>query len=74
MESKKELNKKIVAITIEIQENFPELMKCLNEIPQHSRYVTHKGIDVIDLKDYLETLSKLLETHSQLPAGQEKKA
>ena len=65
MESQNDLNKKIVLTTMKIQETFPELVKYLDEIPEHFQFNTQKGISTKDLKDYLDSLNDLLETYSK---------
>ncbi|UKM66562.1 hypothetical protein GSB9_03152 [Flavobacteriaceae bacterium GSB9] len=65
MESQNDLNDKIRLITIKIQEEYPELIKYLNEIPRNFLSNKVKGISSKDLKGYLDSLNRLLETYTK---------
>ncbi|MFT4535826.1 MAG: hypothetical protein ACJA1A_001658 [Saprospiraceae bacterium] len=65
MESRSEINSKIMLITLQIHEKFPELTKYLDETQEHFSCNDHKGIKNKDLKDYLESLLALLDTYSK---------
>ncbi|HLV15339.1 MAG TPA: hypothetical protein VKY41_09180 [Xanthomarina sp.] len=65
MESQNKINHKIRLTTIKIQEEHPELIKYLNEIPRDFISIDEKGIDNKALKDYLNSLNHLLETYAK---------
>lgn len=65
MKSQKNLNDIIFLTTIKIQEEFPELTKYLDEMPEHFLSITGKGIHNKELKDYLESLNNLLKTYAK---------
>ena len=65
MQNQDDLNKKIFLTTVKIQEEFPELIKYLNEIPRSFQSNTEKGISHKALKDYLDSLNDLLETYAK---------
>ncbi|MCK0157826.1 hypothetical protein MWU65_11585 [Cellulophaga sp. F20128] len=64
MESQKDLNDKIRLTTLKIQEEYPELIKYLIEIPRSSQSKAEKGIGSQALKDYLDSLNNLLESYT----------
>jgi hypothetical protein len=51
-------------VTIKIQNEYPELIKYLNEIPEHLPSNKNDGVANKDLKDYLNSLNDLLATYS----------
>ncbi|MFT4661568.1 MAG: hypothetical protein ACI9AT_000105 [Ulvibacter sp.] len=59
------LNKRIFLATSKIYEEFPELIKYLDEIPAHVSTAPGQGSDNSGLIEYLNTLNKLLETYHQ---------
>ena len=65
MESQKELNDKIQLTIIKIQEEHPELIKDINEIPRSFLFKTEKKVNNEALKGYLDSLNKILETYSK---------
>ncbi|MGM5470329.1 hypothetical protein ACS386_08625 [Flavobacteriaceae bacterium LMO-SS05] len=65
MESQNNLNDKIRLTTLKIQEEYPELIKYLNEIPRNRLSNAEKEIDNTALKDYLDSLNNLLETYAK---------
>lgn len=65
MESKNELNDNIRLITLKIQEDYPELVKYMNEIPRSLSSGTEKKVNNNELKDYLASLNDLLETYAK---------
>ncbi|WP_117880286.1 hypothetical protein [Aureibaculum luteum] len=65
MESQNELNDKIRLTTTKIQEEHPELIKYINEIPRSFLSNVDKGINNIELKSYLDSLNNLLETYAK---------
>jgi iron uptake system EfeUOB component EfeO/EfeM len=68
MKSKNELNKDIFKITKKIQEDFPELIKYLGEIPANNSNNSNDTLDEINRKtltDYYNTLNELLKDYSK---------
>ena len=65
MESLNDVNQKILLTTLKIQESFPELTKYLDEMPEHFEFTKQKGVNRKDLEDYLDSLSRLLDTFSK---------
>ncbi|ARV05364.1 hypothetical protein BTO04_01055 [Polaribacter sp. SA4-10] len=65
MESQNDLNDKIRLTTIKIQEEHPELIKYINEIPRNFLSNSEKGINNKELKGYLDSLNNLLETYAK---------
>ena len=63
MESQNYLNDKIRLTTIKIQEEHPELIKYINEIPRSFQFKTEKEVNKKALKDYLDSLNQILETY-----------
>ncbi len=62
METEKELNQKILAITQQIREKRPELIKHLNEMPNTIPSGQHSEVNTDKLRDYYESLERLLNT------------
>ncbi len=65
MESQNDLNNNIRLTTLKIQEEYPELIKYMNEIPRNFLSSTEKGVNNKELKGYLDSLNNLLETYSK---------
>ena len=65
MISQNDLNDNIRLITLKIQEEYPELIKYLNEIPRNHLSNGEKGINNKELKGYLDSLNNLLETYAK---------
>lgn len=65
MESKSTLNENIRLTTLKIQEEFPELIKYIDEIPRNLHLNTKKSVSKKALKDYLNSLNNLLETYAK---------
>ena len=65
MESQNDLNDSIRLTTLKIQEEYPELTKYLDEIPENFQFNTEKGVNNKALKDYLDSLTDLLETYAK---------
>ena len=63
METEKELNVQIITIILRIQQEYPELCKYLNEMPITIPAVENPKINVEILKNYYESLLKLLTTY-----------
>ena len=65
MESQNDLNDDIRLTTLKIQEDYPELIKYMNEIPRNFESNGEKGINNKELKGYLDSLNNLLETYAK---------
>lgn len=63
MDSEKQLNEKILAITMKIQGKYPELSKYLNELPDTIPNENDPKIDTKVLDNYYESLVKLIATY-----------
>ena len=63
MESETELNAKIMAITMQIQNEFPELSKYLNEMPVTIPTEENPEINIKVLNNYYESLLRMLTTY-----------
>jgi len=61
METEKELNAKILALTMQIHEKHPELSKFLEEMPVTVPDQSDPEINIKILKDYLESLNNMLK-------------
>lgn len=62
MESQNDLNDNIRLTTLKIKEEYPELIKYINEIPRNFIF---KKVNKKALKDYLDSLNKILETYAK---------
>lgn len=56
MQTEKEVNSKILKITMSIQEKYPELSKYLLEMPMTIPDVTNPEINIKVLNDYVNSL------------------
>lgn len=65
MQSQNDLNDNIRLTTLKIQEEYPELIKYMNEIPRGFLSSTEKGVNNKELKGYLDSLNNLLETYAK---------
>jgi hypothetical protein len=65
MKSKNDLNDNIRLITLKIQEEYPELIKYMNEIPVNFLSNSEKGITNNELKSYLDSLNNLIEKYAK---------
>ena len=63
MESETELNTKIMAITMQIQNEFPELSKYLNEMPVTIPVIENPVMNNTVLNHYYESLLRMLTTY-----------
>jgi len=63
MESEKELNLKILKITMNIQEKHPELSEFLGEMPVTILDTESSEINVENLRAYFDSLTSLLENY-----------
>jgi hypothetical protein len=71
MESEKELNAKILDITMIIQEKYPELSKYLGEMPVTIPNKESPEINSKNLREYFDSLTSILENYARehLPEG-----
>lgn len=60
MKTEKELNDNIQKMMTTIREEFPELIKFLNEMPETIPDVAHPEINTKILQDYFNSLESLL--------------
>jgi hypothetical protein len=65
MVSQNDLNDNIRLTTLKIQEEYPELIKYMNEVPRNFLSNVEKGINNKELKDYLDSLNDILETYAK---------
>jgi hypothetical protein len=65
MKSKNDLNDNIRLITLKIQEEYPELIKYMNEIPVNFLSNSENGITNNELKGYLDSLNNLIEKYAK---------
>ncbi len=64
MKSKKELNAAILKIITTIKNEFPELMKFLNEMPNTIPDIKNPVINKKNLQDYCNSLENLLRKYA----------
>jgi hypothetical protein len=71
MESEKELNSKIMEITMSIQEKYPELYEHLGEMPVTIPDIENPEINIKYLRSYYDSLKSLLKNYENehLPEG-----
>ena len=65
METKKELNSKIIGLTNQIRQQHPELSKLLAEMPMTIPNESNPEVTVEKLDDYYESLKNLLKNHNR---------
>jgi hypothetical protein len=63
METEKEINEKILRITMVIHENYPELSKYLNEMPITIPIDSRPEINAKNLQKYYYTLVELFRNY-----------
>ena len=63
MKTEKKLNKRIIEITMEIKEKFPELSKFILEMPVTVPIVENPKINHDSLQDYHDSLKILLKNY-----------
>ena len=63
METEKEINAKILKVTMVIHENYPELSKYLNEMPITIPIDSRPEVNVKNLQKYYETLVELFRNY-----------
>jgi len=64
MKTEAELSKNIVKITMTIRNEFPELMKFLNEMPETIPNIKNPEINLKNLQDYYNSLENLLRKYA----------
>ncbi|MFO7525374.1 MAG: hypothetical protein R6W68_07965 [Ignavibacteriaceae bacterium] len=73
MESEKDLNSKILEITMTIKEKYPELLKYLGEMPVTIPDKKSPEIDGKDLREYYDSLSSILKNYAREHLAEDKK-
>lgn len=63
MEANEDINDKILKITMVIQENYPELLKYLNEMPVTIPIENHPEVDHKNLEKYYDSLLNLFRNY-----------
>ena len=64
METEKEINSKIIALTMKIQQEHPELAKHLDEMPVTIPNESNPEININILKEYYESLNNILKVNA----------
>ncbi|MBC7934484.1 MAG: hypothetical protein H7Y86_03870, partial [Rhizobacter sp.] len=64
-----EINKDILAITMKIEEQFPELSKYIAETPMEVSFGAAPETNLKNLQDYYETLDTLLKNYRKNHKG-----
>ncbi len=64
METKIEINNKILAITMKIQNEFPELSKYIAEMPVTIPNIEDPAINIDSLNEYYNSLNDLLSKYT----------
>lgn len=64
MKTEAELNKNIVKMSMTIRNEFPELMKFLNEMPITIPNLENPEINIKTLQDYYDSLEDLLRKYA----------
>jgi hypothetical protein len=65
METKTHINNKIIAITMKIQEEFPELSKYIAEMPVTIPNIEDPAINIDSLNEYYNSLNDLLSKYTK---------
>lgn len=63
MESEKDLNAKILEITLLIQDKYPELSKYISEMPVTIPIAENPEINIQNLQKYYDSLDQLLKKY-----------
>ncbi|MBC7936403.1 MAG: hypothetical protein H7Y86_13720 [Rhizobacter sp.] len=69
MKTEEEINKDILAITMTIDEQFPELSKYIAETPMEVSFGADPETNLKNLQDYYETLNTLLKNYTKNHTG-----
>lgn len=70
---KKELTERILAVTLEIQENYPELMKYVNEMTETLPDEKDPDINRRKLNEYYDSLIDMVKKYKHNHLAQESK-
>ncbi len=65
METKKDINNKIMSITMKIQDEFPELSKYIAEMPITIPNIEDPAINIDSLNEYYNSLNDLLSKYTK---------
>lgn len=65
MKTETELNSMILKITMQIQEQYPELTKYLTEVPVKNSEPASDHIKVKELRDYYDSLCKIVTEYQK---------
>ncbi len=65
METERGLNDKILKITMTIQEEYPELSKYLEEMPDTITNENNSGINIKNLREYYYSLNSLVKNYAR---------
>ncbi len=65
METKSHINNKIMALTMKIQEEYPELSKYISEMPVTVPNIEDPAINIDTLNEYYNSLNDLLSKYSK---------
>jgi hypothetical protein len=63
MKTLKEIQSQIIKLTTNIETNYPELYKMLDENPITIPSKIHPDMNIVIMEDYLESLKQLLKHH-----------
>jgi hypothetical protein len=65
METEKTLTQRIMAVTLEIQENYPELAKYMAEMTVTNPDETNPDVNRIKLKEYYDSLIEMVKKYKE---------
>lgn len=65
MKTANEISKDIINTTVGIEQDFPELLKYINEMPVSIPNVSQPEITVDNLKDYSDSLNEMVTKYSK---------
>ncbi len=65
MNPNESLNNEVYSAIIKIKQEHPELLKYLEEIPEHFTTEQEKGMSQKELEDYLDSLKDILKNYSK---------
>jgi DNA repair ATPase RecN len=65
MNTEKELNAKILEITMKIRDNYPELSQYLEEMPETIPSEKNPEMDLKNMEEYYNTLTNLIKNYSK---------
>lgn len=64
MSTQNSIIESILKTSLRIQEDYPELVKYMDEMPEHYHTNPSLGVNDKDLKEYLDSLIHILKTHT----------